>query len=976
MKMNFDVKTETYINKPISDTFQYKYKRLQNGLQALLISDPAADKSAGSLTVKIGNLANPPEFPGLAHFCEHMLFMGTEKYPDENEYNQFLSENGGDSNAYTTKDATNYYFEVSNKAFDIALDKFAQFFISPLFKLDTVQRELKAVDSEHNKNKLNDQWRIMQLRRSESKKDSVFNGFSTGSIETLDKPNVREALIKFHTQYYSSQIMTLCVLSNKTIEELEKLVDELFSQVPQREKFSLPRYDEVFPYDSSNLKMLYKIYPINDSDELQFHWIMENDNEYYKSLPMSFLTSLFGHEGPNTLTSSLLKDDLIYSLSSSKENFAGVFSLFSLEISLTKKGLQEYKTVIYRVLKYIQIIQNQEINDRYAEEVRQLKQIDFDYRNKKSPSDYVEDLSFSMQRFPPEDILTGGNIMQKYDKELIKKYVDALKLDNLNVYFLSKSFEKECTMVEKWYKTQFTKQPLLDVINESEITQHQCSHPLGYPPKSNFIPTNFDLVSFDEKEDKPIPTEVYNDGICSIWYKKDNTFKLPKAHCEAIISYNNEVCNMTYQYRTIVNLLWSEIINNEMAETIYMANKAKTKFTFIPKSSNLYLSLSGFNSALLSSFHEIISKFNKIIYEDKGEKLKIYVQKQIQTHSNFFKNTGYEIVLKYLPKIISEPSTMQNEILDLLNSEKFDVELICNYVKNIFSQIRIEWIIQGNLTKEEAIQIGTAFTKSLDDKVKTIEKGKIVSVRPIKINSKSNYVYPFKNVCPEQTDSVIISFYQCGHLSHREKCILYIIENILKDRFFDDLRTKQGLGYIVSLLFKEYLGNQGIACLVQSSAKTPEEIWKIICDFFLIAKKEIFDVLSEEKLKTFVTSVLVEKKKAYVSLAEELVANYKEIIKHEFLFERKQIMCDILEHGNICAKEVQDFFNLHFIDDIQRLDVEYVSHSHWEQNEKCLKENNEWSMNEMKIFREKVESPKEFKLKNCLYPDFYNLGFK
>ena len=70
---------------------------------------------------------------------------------------------------------------------------------------------------------------------------------------------------------------------------------------------------------------------------------------------------------------------------------------------------------------------------------------------------------------------------------------------------------------------------------------------------------------------------------------------------------------MTYQYRTIVNLLWSEIINNEMAETIYMANEAKTKFTFIPKSSNLYLSLSGFNSALLSSFHEIISKFNKII---------------------------------------------------------------------------------------------------------------------------------------------------------------------------------------------------------------------------------------------------------------------------------------------------------------------------------------------------------------------------
>ena len=57
----------------------------------------------------------------------------------------------------------------------------------------------------------------------------------------------------------------------------------------------------------------------------------------------------------------------------------------------------------------------------------------------------------------------------KYDPVIVKEYFDALKLENLNVYFLSKSLEKDCTIKEKWFGTLYTKQPLLEVINENEI---------------------------------------------------------------------------------------------------------------------------------------------------------------------------------------------------------------------------------------------------------------------------------------------------------------------------------------------------------------------------------------------------------------------------------------------------------------------------------------------------------------------------
>jgi len=64
----------------------------------------------------------PKDLPGLAHFCEHMLSMGTEKYPKENEFSKFLSEHGGSCNAATSLENTMYYFGLVHTHFKEALD--------------------------------------------------------------------------------------------------------------------------------------------------------------------------------------------------------------------------------------------------------------------------------------------------------------------------------------------------------------------------------------------------------------------------------------------------------------------------------------------------------------------------------------------------------------------------------------------------------------------------------------------------------------------------------------------------------------------------------------------------------------------------------------------------------------------------------------------------------------------------------------
>ena len=101
-----------------------------------------------SLSVNVGSFNNPPDRQGLAHFLEHMIFMGSEKYPNENAFFELISASGGYANAYTSQEVTNYQFKINYNQLELALDIKANLLSSPLLKKGASEREIKAVDSE------------------------------------------------------------------------------------------------------------------------------------------------------------------------------------------------------------------------------------------------------------------------------------------------------------------------------------------------------------------------------------------------------------------------------------------------------------------------------------------------------------------------------------------------------------------------------------------------------------------------------------------------------------------------------------------------------------------------------------------------------------------------------------------------------------------------------------------------------------
>ena len=166
-------------------------------------------EAAAAMVVGVGSMYDPPEAQGLAHFLEHMLFMGTKKYPAENAYDAFLHKEGGSDNAFTEIEYTVYHFEIPQEGLFQALDMFAQFFIHPLMLEDSVERELNSIESEFQLSKNSDQCRLHQLMCDtcgQTVEQHPFANFSWGSMKSLkeipEKNNVctMKLLRKFYNQ--------------------------------------------------------------------------------------------------------------------------------------------------------------------------------------------------------------------------------------------------------------------------------------------------------------------------------------------------------------------------------------------------------------------------------------------------------------------------------------------------------------------------------------------------------------------------------------------------------------------------------------------------------------------------------------------------------------------------------------------------------------------------------------------------------
>lgn len=277
------------IEKSQQDSKSYRGLVLENGMKVLVVSDPTSLKAAACMCVEVGHMCDPVDVPGMAHLVEHVLFLGSEKYPNENEFRSFISDNGGFTNALTYADVTKYFFDVAPDKLSETLERFSQMFIAPLLKESSIKREISAVNSEHEKNLASDAWRIRMVNKSIANPNHPYSKFSTGNVKTLhDDPlrfgiNLRDELLEFYESWYrSGNLMNLAVVGKNSLDELEEMVRNNFLDGIKNKCIEIPEWkEEVFNRDQMMTRTF--IVPTKDSRHMTLSFQTPDMYNYYKS---------------------------------------------------------------------------------------------------------------------------------------------------------------------------------------------------------------------------------------------------------------------------------------------------------------------------------------------------------------------------------------------------------------------------------------------------------------------------------------------------------------------------------------------------------------------------------------------------------------------------------------------------------------------------------------------------------------------
>jgi insulysin len=871
-----------------NDERQYEYLVLPNELRVVLISDAEADKGAASLTVGVGSTANPADREGLAHFLEHMLFMGTRKYPGVDEYGAFIKRHGGSTNAYTADNETTYLFDIKQQQLEPALDRFSQFFVAPLFAAEYVDREKNAVNSEYQLKLKDESRRVFAAQQQIMNPRSPYAKFKVGSLDTLaDRENskVRDDLLEFYNTHYSANLMTLAVVGRQPLPVLRKWVEEKFSAVPNHHTKRL--VPESTQYLAGELPSRLQVLPLKDTRSVSYTFPIPPLLEQYKTKPVRYLAHFIGDEGKGSLLSLLKQKGWATRLSAGAGSLDATEAEVFVSIDLTSAGINHVDEITGYLFGYVQLLSDQGIvNWRYAEQKKQAD-LGFQFKEKGSSLWYVVGVSSALQDYPAQDVLRAGSMKEVFDAGLIKGFLSYIKPENMAMTVVSPDVQGD--RVESNYQVHYK----VDQIPAGLISDWSSSlvnSALALPESNQFLPDRVALKPIPQVQ--PVPQMLTGTQNLELWHQQEDVFGVPRA--SFMFMLKSDVANDTPTHGVLRALL-EEILKEQLNEFAYPASIAGLNYEIDGNSEGFMISISGYDQKQGVLLRRIAQAMKNPDYDN--EKFLIYKEELQRKLENAALDKPFTQLLGERSRVMTSPSWSPEERLAVLGSISLDD--VKAYADDFFRQLEVEALSYGNVTTAEAGDLGrileqqilsaNSSTKVADRKYRTLSSGDPLD--------REYYV--------DHPDSVVIYQYQGEDKSVLEHARWRLLGQMMSNEFFSSLRTEQQLGYVVFSSFVEDEQMPGLVMLVQSSAVSANEVQKRMGQFtkdFVLHLAE----MDEQKFtshKQGLIAELLKKDEMYLSRAKRY---WGDMERDNYTFDYRQQLADKI--AELEQSELQAFY--------------------------------------------------------------------
>ena len=185
--------------------------------------------------------------------------------------------------------------------------------------------------------------------------------FSVGSNDTLrDREidgatvSVRDKLIEFYRRHYSANLMTLAIVGNNSLDELEMWAREFFSAVPNH---NAPKPHFAPDFFANDTPTRLNLIPQQDHLRASFLFAVPSMEKHYRSKPLGYIANLLGHEGEGSLLAVLKELGWAQGLSAGAAYMDDVQGVFEISIRLTDAGLNridEIGALLFAAIKQIE----------------------------------------------------------------------------------------------------------------------------------------------------------------------------------------------------------------------------------------------------------------------------------------------------------------------------------------------------------------------------------------------------------------------------------------------------------------------------------------------------------------------------------------------------------------------------------------------------------------------------------------------
>ena len=881
------------------DQREYAYFVLPNELPVLLISDKNTDKAAASLDVHVGSSDDPKDRAGLAHFLEHMLFLGTEKYPDASDYQAFISRNGGGHNAYTSAEHTNYFFDIDASQLEPALDRFAQFFIAPLFDEIYVDRERNAVHSEYQARIKDDDRRGYDVYREVMNPEHPYSRFSVGSLTTLaDRPNdkVRDDLLSFYRQHYSAEKMRLVVLGKENIPQLKAMVRQRFSEIPLYIRGKLKSDAEedngtvipLFPDNTLPIEVVSR--PVKDLRKMSMLFPLSSLEAYHREKPLSYIGSLLGHEGQGSLLSVLKKQGWAEGLSAGGSRNSGAGnSAFHIVINLTPEGLKHRNKVRALVFHAIRIIRAQGINEwRYAEQ-QQVANIAFEFRENSKPINTVRSLANNLHEYSVSEVISAPYLYKNFDPELIDRVLSMMTPENLYLHTVfpdAKTTQKSAHYHTPYRVNQLDKS-LASVLPDI-LSQYQL------PKKNIFVASSSELYSVDKRyqELTLLPASINN--VSELWVKQDHDFGVPKAH----VSLRVQLPSVSRGVRaSALNHLLIAMISDRLNESSYPAAIAGLSYSLVPNSRGFDISVDGYDNKMQVLLSMVLDQIRQAsVKSARFDSMKSEVLRQLQ---NAQQQPPFRRVMGQLPVSLFRPYWSNSQLIAAMQRVTFD-DLVA-FSQQWLQGARVKGLLYGNIHQAMINQWALSISRLPVMSEKTVAKSHVVKL-PLLLSSDSVSTQAVQRAITVDHNDKAVALYVQGtsdNLDDQAKMVL--LRQVLETPFYNQLRTQKQLGYIVFLTSLTIKDVPGSVFIVQSPSTSLNDIQQAITQFM----GESITIIPED-LSVFKASAATKLLEKPQKLSGQASRYWQEILRGDGQVNYRQRLVDAIDTIN--SQQLRDYY--------------------------------------------------------------------